>query len=1156
MHHASFVHLHVHTQYSLLDGGIRLKELFEKAQAYKLPAITMTDHGNLFGVVDFYKQALKHGLKPIIGCEVYVAPQSRFQKETSANLENAYHLVLLCKNEKGYRNLLQLVTLGHLEGFYYKPRIDKDLLKKHHQGLIALSACLHGEVPHALLRGDPERALQTARELGEIFDQDRFYLELQKNDIPEQEIVNTGLVELSRRLHLPLVATNDCHYLHQEDARAHDVLLCIQTGKTIQDHNRLRFSTNQLYFKSPEEMQALFADHPQAIENTIRIAERCNLELPLGHTRLPRFPLPAEETMEHRLKQEARAGLEKRLQAKESDPRFPPSRFKDYRERLEQELGVITQMGFSGYFLVVSDYVREAKDRGIPVGPGRGSAAGSLVAYALEITDIDPLVYGLIFERFLNVERKELPDIDVDFCVERRDEILKYLVEKYGQDHVAQIITFGKMLPRAVIRDVGRALNMPYGEVDRIAKLVPNILKITLKEALEKEPRLRELKENDPMVRDLLTVAEVLEGLPRHASTHAAGVVISPQPIVESTPLYKGPKGETLTQYDMKSVQEAGLIKFDLLGLNNLTIIQYALKMIERSQGRPLDLSQIPLNDPAAYELLGRGDTTGVFQLESSGMKDLVIKMKPENFEDLIALVALYRPGPLESGMVDDFVKRKHGLTPVEYLLPQMEPILRETYGVIVYQEQVMQLGSVLADYSMGEADILRRAMGKKITDVMAQQRERFLQGAKKKKIDLQKAETVFSLMEKFGGYGFNKSHSAAYALIAYQTAYLKAHYPLEFMVALLTSRMGNASDIIKYITECREKGIVVLPPDINQSRLDFSITEDKIRFGLAAVKNVGEGAIESILEAREKGGPFLSLVDFCKRVDLFRANRKVLESLIKCGALDSLGVARSRLLAFLPEAAEIGQKWQRDRTGNQFSLFDLGDEPGFDLPESEPPVLEEWRESQKLAFEKEVLGFYITGHPLTRYMDTLQALKATALQDLSELNDKESVHVAGTMAALKEINSKKGDRMAFATVEDLTGSCEVIVFADIFRKCSPLLKEEAPLWISGNLSKDEKGVKIIAQEIMTLDQAEETSAVKATLSITAAGLSRERLANLSVLLRHYPGTCPVQFMVICPNQTQVLFSLPDVYKIKPSTQLKRELRDLFGAPILELQFP
>jgi DNA polymerase-3 subunit alpha len=1155
MQHAPFVHLHVHTQYSLLDGGIRLKDLFEKAQAFKLPAVAMTDHGNLFGVVDFYKQARKAGVKPIIGCEVYVAPKSRWDKEGGSAQEQAYHLVLLCKNEKGYRNLLKLVTQAHFEGFYYKPRIDKELLRQHHQGLIALSACLHGEVPRYLLQNDPERALETARELAGIFEPDRFYLELQDGGIPEQKTVNAGLLEIGRRLGLPLVATNDCHYLTREEARAHDTLLCIQTGRTIQDTNRLRFSTSELYFKAPEEMAALFADQPEALANSVKIAERCNLELTLGHYQLPRYPLPEGQTMEGRLRQEARQGLEKRLAAREHDPAFPASRFKEYRERLEKELAVITEMGFSGYFLVVADYVRYAKEKGIPVGPGRGSAAGSLVAYSLEITDIDPLAYGLIFERFLNVERKELPDIDVDFCVEGREEVLKYVVEKYGQDHVAQIITFGKMQARAVIRDVGRALNVPYGEVDRIAKLVPNVLNITLKEALVKEPRLRELAENDPAVRELLAIAQSLEGLPRHASTHAAGVIIAPRPIVETTPLYRGAKGETLTQYEMKTVQEAGLIKFDFLGLNNLTIIAYALRMIEQSTGRLLDLTHIPLDDPATYALLGGGDTTGVFQLESSGMKDLLVKMRPENFEDLIALVALYRPGPLESGMVDDFVKRKHGEIPVEYILPEMEPILKETYGVIVYQEQVMQLGSVLADYSMGEADILRRAMGKKIVEVMAQQRDRFLQGAKKKKIDLKKAETVFGLMEKFGGYGFNKSHSAAYALITYQTAYLKAHYPLEFMVALLTSRMGNSTDVIKYITECREKGIVVLPPDINQSQMDFTVTEGKIRFGLAAVKNVGEGAIEAVLEARGKAGPFVSLIDFCKRVDLSRTNRKVLESLIKCGAMDSLGLARSRLMAFLPEAMEMGQKWQRDQAGNQFSLFNLSDGPGLDLPDLEPPVLDEWRESQKLAFEKEILGFYITGHPLTRFMDTIQALRAVPLQDLPELVDKEAVRLVGTVAGLKEINSKKGERMGFATLEDLTGSCEVIVFADIFRKCAPLLKGEAPLWITGTVSKDEKGAKVIANEVSTLVEAEESLAVKATLRLAAAGLSPARLRELAELLKGHPGACPVQIVMACPNQSQVYINLSESFRIKPSSRLRRELQELFGAPIMEVQF-
>ena len=865
MPHAPFVHLHLHTQYSLLDGEIRLKELFEKAQAFKLPAITMTDHGNIFGMVEFYKQAQKHGLKPIIGCEMYVAPGSRFDKEGHPHRENAFHLVLLCKNEKGYRNLVKLVTQAYFEGFYYKPRIDRELLKEHHKGLIALSACLHGEIPYALLNNDYDRALKITREMAEIFDQDRFFLELQKNDIPEQEIVNKGLLEIHRQLGIPIVATNDCHYLTQEESKAHDVLLCIQTGKTVEDPNRLRFSTNQLYFKSPEEMTALFSDLPEAIQNTLRIADRCNLELNFGHSFLPRYPLPPEETMDGRLKNEARAGLEKRLSMKEQlDPSFPPSRFKEYRDRLEKELMVITTTGFSGYFLVVADYVGFAKQQGIPVGPGRGSGAGSLVAYSLGITDIDPLDYGLIFERFLNLERKELPDIDVDFCVERRDEVLKYIAGKYGQEHVAQIITFGKMQARAVIRDVGRALNIPYGEVDKIAKLIPSKLNITLKEALEAEPRLKELKETDPTIKELLTIAEALEGLPRHASTHAAGVVISPHPITETVPLYKGPKGEILTQYEMKSVQEMGLIKFDLLGLNNLTIIQYALRTIERTHGLKIDLIRIPLDDPETYQLLARGDTTGVFQLESSGMKDLLIKSQPQNFEDLIALNALYRPGPLNSGMVADYIKRKHGEVPVEYPHPLLEGVLKETLGIIVYQEQVMQIAGLMADYSMGEADILRKAMGKKIPEVMAQQRSRFLEGTKKKKIDQKKAEAIFKNMETFGGYGFNKSHSAAYALITYQTAYLKAHYPLDFMVALVTSKMGNSTEVTKCITECREKGIVVLPPDVNLSPLDFAVVEDKIRFGLAAVKNVGAGAIESILEARKKEGAFKSLIDFC----------------------------------------------------------------------------------------------------------------------------------------------------------------------------------------------------------------------------------------------------------------------------------------------------
>ncbi|OGP49669.1 MAG: DNA polymerase III subunit alpha [Deltaproteobacteria bacterium RBG_13_43_22] len=1156
MPHASFVHLHLHTQYSLLDGEIRLKELFEKAQAFKLPAVAMTDHGNLFGMVEFYKQAQKHGLKPIIGCEVYVAPESRRQKESHPHQENAFHLVLLCKNEKGYRNLVKLVTQAYFEGFYYKPRIDRELLREYHKGLIAMTACLHGEIPSYLLKNNFERALKTARELSEIFDQDRFYLELQKNDIPEQEIVNQGLLEIHQQLGIPIVATNDCHYLTQEEAKAHDVLLCIQTGKTVDDPNRLRFSTNQLYFKSPEEMTMLFADLPEAIENTLHIADRCNLELTFGHSYLPRYPLPQEETMDGRLKKEARSGLEERLAVKaQLNPAFPPSRYKEYRDRLEKELSVITSTGFSGYFLVVSDYVRFAKGKGIPVGPGRGSGAGSLVAFSVKITDIDPLDYGLIFERFLNMERKELPDIDVDFCVERRDEVLKYITEKYGQEYVAQIITFGKMQARAVIRDVGRALNIPYGEVDKIAKLIPSVLNITLSEALDMEPRLKELKESDPNIKELLTIAEALEGLPRHASTHAAGVVISPHPITETVPLYKGPKGETLTQYEMKSVQEMGLIKFDLLGLNNLTIIEYTLRAIERTHGQSVDLSLIPLDDPATYELLGRGDTTGVFQLESSGMKDLLIRSKPQNFEDLIALNALYRPGPLKSGMVDDYVRRKHREVPVAYPHPLLEEVLKETMGIIVYQEQVMQIAALMADYSMGEADTLRKAMGKKIPEVMAQQRSRFLEGTKKRRIDQKKADDIFDKMETFGGYGFNKSHSAAYALITYQTAYLKAHYPLDFMVALMTSKMGNSAEVTKCIAECREKGIVVLPPDVNLSHLDFKVVEDKIRFGLAAVKNVGAGAIESILEARDKGGEFKSLIDFCRGVDLRRVNRRVAESLIKCGAFDSLGVARARLMAFLPEALDLGQQRQKEQSENQFSLFAMAGDSGLTRPEIEPPLVEEWRESQKLSYEKEILGFYITGHPLTRYAETLQDLKTTDIQSLSELEDKGNVRIAGMVAALKEINSKKGERMAFATIEDLTGSCEIIVFSDPYRKCSQILKEEVPLWVTGIISKDEKGIKVIANEVLPLAEAEEKMAQHAVLKIAVTGLSRDQILQLKAFLKDHTGSCPVQICACLPDKSQVLLSLPETGNIRPSSKLRRELKGLSCNPVLEVVY-
>ena len=826
MPQSPFVHLHLHTQYSLLDGAIRLNDLIERAKEFEMNAVSMTDHGNIFGAVEFYEKATKAGIKPVLGCELYVAPGSRFDKTHTRGQSN-YHLVLLCKDIQGYRNLCTLLTKAYFEGFYYKPRVDRELLESHHQGLIALSACLHGEAAHAAISGDEKRTLEVIREHQKIFGEDDFFVEVQDAGIKEQKKANEVFLELAEKHGIPLVATNDCHYLNKTDSRVHDILLCIQTGKSVTDTNRLKFSTDELYMKSPQEMAERFGHFPGAIENTLKISDRCNLELPLGSFHMPVYNLPDDTSAELELEKAARDGLEERLvQIRENDPGFVKEKENEYRERLEIEIDVIQKMGFSGYFLIVADFIQHAKNKGIPVGPGRGSAAGSLVAYAMKITNLDPLPYGLLFERFLNVERKSMPDIDVDFCMDRRDEVIAYVSEKYGgRDRVSQIITFGKLKPRAVIRDVGRAMGIPYGEVDRIAKLIPNELKITIEKAIKQESRLRELRENDARVAELLSVAQALEGLPRHASTHAAGVVISDRPIVDYLPLYKGSNDEVMTQFDMGNVEKVGLIKFDFLGLKTLTVVDQTLKLIkEHHKEKKVNIDALPMDDSKTYELLCRGETTGVFQLESSGMKDLLRNMRPACFEDIVALVALYRPGPMESGMINDFVLAKHGKKEIEYPLPQLEPILKDTYGVIVYQEQVMQIANLLAGYSLGDADILRRAMGKKKEELMAAEKAKFLNGSDERKIDRKKAEQVFDLMAKFAGYGFNKSHSAAYGLIAYQTAYLKAHYPVEFMAALLTCDMDKSNNVVKFIVECRDMHINILPPDVNESDRVFTV--------------------------------------------------------------------------------------------------------------------------------------------------------------------------------------------------------------------------------------------------------------------------------------------------------------------------------------------
>ena len=1153
MKHANFVHLHLHTQFSLLDGAIRLEELFKQAKAYRMPALAITDHGSMFGAIEFYQQAERSGIKPIIGCEVYVAPGSRLEKTSRGISEASFHLILLAKNLLGYRNLMKLVTAGYFEGFYYRPRVDKELLQKYNEGLIALSACLKGEIPFLLASGDKGKALQAAEELKAIFPDRRFYLEIQENKIAEQKKVNAGLMEIARELSLPLVATNDCHYLRREDAKAHEVLLCIQTGKTMRDVDRMQFSTEEFFFRSAEEMEELFSYCPESLQNTVEIAERCNLELKLNELQFPKFQVPPGETLDSFLEKSAHRGLEERLaeMAAQGEHRSPST--DSYRPRLHEELGMIQKMGFAGYFLIVADFIRYTKERKIPVGPGRGSGAGSLVAYCLGITEIDPLANGLLFERFLNPERVSPPDMDIDFCIQGRDEVIQYVRSKYGADHVAQIITFGKMQARAVIRDVGRALDMPYSEVDRIAKMIPNTLNITLKEAFQQEPRLPELAQSNPEVQRLLTLAQALEGLPRHASTHAAGVVISSLPLVEMVPLYRGQQNEVVTQYAMKDVEKIGLIKFDFLGLKTLTMIADVIKRVNRSQTENLEIRKIPLDDRATYDLLCSGDTSGVFQLEGSGMRDLVVRLLPARFEDIVALLALYRPGPLKSGMVDDFIKRRHGKVPIAYEVPELKDILEETYGVIVYQEQVMKIASKLASFSLANADILRRAMGKKKADEMAMQKKNFLEGAQKNKIPAKKAERLFDLMAKFAEYGFNKSHSAAYALIAFQTAYLKAHYPVEFMAALLSSEMGDADKILRHLSECREKKIEVLPPDVNESQQDFAVVGGKIRFGLAAVKNVGLAAVQSILAAREEKGDFTSLPDFCLKVDLRKVNKRVIESLIKCGAFDSISLQRAQLLAGLEEATDWAQGLERERSNSQMIMFGSLGSAGR---HTEPllPGVPEWPDGQRLAFEKETLGFYLTGHPLTPYAATLRRLATVDSQSIRGVPDGQEITIGGVVNALKEINTKKGDRMAFVTLEDLQGVVEVIIFAELFKNSSLLLKGEEPVFIKGRVDAGEENTKVIAGEVFSFEEAVKKLTSSVHLRVRSEGLGREDLVAIKEIFQDYRGNCPAYLHLILPEKREAVIDLGDEWKLNSSEQLVQRMRDLLGYEAVSFQ--
>ena len=1158
MEHSRFVHLHCHTEYSLLDGANKVDRLFERIKALKQPAVAMTDHGNMFGAVEFYREAMSRGIKPIIGCEIYVAPTSRFEKKGVDKGPKEYnnHLILLAMNHEGYRNLCRLVSLGYMEGFYYKPRIDKDLLREFNGGLIALSACLQGEVSQALNYGIYEKAKAAAEAYAAIFG-DRYYIEIQDNKLPEQEKVNRQLVELAKELSIPVVATNDCHYGERADFHAHDVLLCVQTGKTVADDNRLKLETDELYLKSAEEMNHGFEYCPGAVERTLEIADRCNVDIEFGKYHFPNFTPPKEISLDDYLDELAREGLEERIEGiADAEKR------KEYYERLEYELDVIKRMKFPGYFLVVADFINYAKQNGIPVGPGRGSSAGSLVAYALKITDLDPIFHVLLFERFLNPERRSMPDIDVDLCIRGRAQVIQYVKDKYGADRVAQIATFGTLKAKAAIRDVGRAIGMSFAETDAIAKLIPapkQGFDYPLTEALKMEPRLPEMMKSDPRVKTLIEHALRLEGLVRHASTHAAGVVLSNLPLVDHLPLFVDKEGGIVTQYDMSCVEKIGLVKFDFLGLKTLTLIHDCLKLIEVTRGEKLDINRMELDDKKTYRTLCNGNTTGVFQLESTGIREMTVKIRPNCFEDLVAILALYRPGPLDSGMAEEYIKRKHGKEKIKYLHPLLESILKDTYGVIVYQEQVMQIAQVLGGYTMGDADILRRAMGKKDPEEMAAQRERFVEGAKRQKIDEKKATEIFDQMETFARYGFNKSHSAAYALVSYQTAYLKTHYPVEFMAALMTSEMGDTDKVIKNLAECREMEIEVLAPDINESRSDFTPVGDKIRFGLTAVKNVGEKAVEVILQTRNQDGTFQSLFDFCRRVDMTAVNRRVIENLIKCGAYDSTQVSRARMLGALDDAMKAGQAHQRDQASNQIDIFAMlgmstkgGPKPGDVYAQ-----VAEWSSQELLAFEKEALGFYITGHPLDKYDRALKKITSGTIAALKEKAAAGEVRLGGVVSALKLRNTKKGDRYSNFNLEDKTGFVEVIAWPDTYKRCAELLGGDDPIFVKGRLEVGEDRMQVIANEIGTLAEAVKNpkngasngngklNGEKVHLYVREHDVSADELVRLRDTLLDYPGRATVFLHMLGVGETVI--ELPDQVRVSATPELAAMVERLFG---------
>ncbi|HEY2460466.1 MAG TPA: DNA polymerase III subunit alpha [Candidatus Acidoferrum sp.] len=1158
-----FVHLHVHTDFSLLDGACETSELLDEASRQKMPAVAITDHGNMFAAANFFYEASKRDVKPIIGCEVYVAKGSRHERgektngsngqergEAEPNARGSNHLVLLCESQEGYHNLMKLVSSGFLEGFYYRPRIDYDLLAKHSKGLIALSACLRGAVTEAVVDEKYDQARVNAYRLQDVFGKGNFFLEIQDQGLEIEKGVNPHLVRLSKETGIPLVATNDCHYLHHDDAHAQEVLLCIQTGKRMSDEHRMKFATDQFYFKSAAEMAQVFGELPEALSRTVDIAHRCNVKVERIPNPFPEFKVPEGYTPGSYFEKVVREGFASRVPALERLAKLGTlaNPLSEYERRLTFEIQMIQKMRYEGYFLIVWDFIHYARTQDVPVGPGRGSAAGSLVSYALRITDVDPLQYNLLFERFLNPERVSMPDIDIDFCMRRRGELIEYVTQKYGRENVAQIITFGTMAAKAAIKDVGRAMDIPYMEVDRVAKLVPTTLGITLDVALKEAPQLKAAIEADPRLKELMAVALRLEGLSRHASTHAAGVVISPRPLTDIVPVYKTNRDEITTQYDMNALERIGLLKMDFLGLTTLTVLQDAVRAVEKNRGVKLDIDNLALDDADTYKLFARGDTTAIFQFESHGMRDILRRYQPTRIEDLTALNALYRPGPIQGGMIDDFINRKHGKTKVSYELPQLQEILEETYGVILYQEQVMQIANRLASFSLGEADILRRAMGKKKKEEMAAQRAKFMSGCAANKIAEKKAERIFNLMEEFAGYGFNKSHSCAYALLAYQTAYLKTHYPVEFMAALLTSEAGNTEKTVKYINEARGMSISILPPDVNESDLYFTPVGEAIRFGLAAIKNVGENTAKAIRESRQADGEFRSLYAFCERIEPKFLNKRVFESLIRSGAVDSLG-ARESMLASVDDAINALQRAAKARESGQHGLFGATAAPAavaFALREADP-----WSEEERLASEYAMLGFYVSGHPLAKYASRLQDLKTVSLGEVEGQRNGKEITVAILIVGVRPMRTKKGARWAIFTIQDMTGVQEMLTFPESFARFEAMLKPGSPLLLKVKVQVEEAGTRLSLQEARKLeDIAERQAAPSIRVRMKLQDLDEALLDRLEQVLAGYPGSNPVAFDLSSPDGA--VATLQAQQRVKVCQELLAAVRTVCGEQSIE----